>query len=154
MHRIYGMIKEGGSLLRFYSHPYIACPYYHTQGMGTVPVRYVPKYIFNPLPSENRQRDPFPPVDTHQLNESVNRFQELMKQANLLLSRLAGDPEFAKELMSEAQQSNTAKVKELILSTGITIEAKTEYTPTGIRIILENSEIKGQCCDLLVALRW
>lgn len=138
----------------YYGHPYMVFPYYQPQGMGTVPVNYAPMYQNNPLQSTVRQKNQYPPVDTQQLDKSVRKFQDLMKQANLLLAKLAEDPVFAKELMSEAQQSNSEKVNEMIESTGITIDVKTSFTPTGIRIILNNSEIAGQCCDLLIALRW
>lgn len=96
----------------------------------------------------------FPAVDIQQLDASVHKFQILMKQANLLINKLADDPEFAKELMGAAQQSNKNKVNELIRLTGITIKIKTTFTPTGIRIVLDNSEFEGGCCNLLVGLRW
>ncbi|KPH71762.1 hypothetical protein AFL42_14315 [Oceanobacillus caeni] len=106
------------------------------------------------MQSTVRQQNQYPPVDTEQLDKSVHKFQDLMKQANLLLAKLAEDPVFAKELMSAAQQSKSEKVNKMIESTGITIDVKTSFTPTGIRIILNNSEIAGQCCNLLIALRW
>ena len=96
----------------------------------------------------------FPAVDTQQFDTSIHKFQMLMRQANLLINKLADDPEFAKELMGAAQQSNENKVNELIKSTGVTINVKTSFTPTGIRIILNNSELAGGCCNLLVWLRW
>lgn len=138
----------------YYGHPYMVYPYYQPQRIDTVPVNYAPMYRNEPLQSTVRQKNQYPPVDTQQLDESVRKFQDLMKQANLLLKKLAEDQDFAKELMGEAQQSNTMKVNEMIKSTGITIETETTYTPTGIRIILKNSEIVGECCDLLIALRW
>ncbi|WP_082918220.1 hypothetical protein [Oceanobacillus sp. Castelsardo] len=137
-----------------YGHPYVVYPYYQPQRMNTVPVNYAPVYRSDSLQNTVRQQNHYPPVDIQQLDESVRRFQGLMKQANLLLTKLVNDPVFAKELMSEAQQSNTTKVDELIKSTGITIDIETSFTPTGIRIILANSEIAGQCCELLIALRW
>lgn len=77
-----------------------------------------------------------------------------MQQANLLIEKIANSDEFAHQLMHEAQLSNTEKVEELILSTGITLKVKTSFTPTGIRIELDNAEKQGGCCKLLMALRW
>jgi hypothetical protein len=138
----------------YYGHPYMVYPYYQPQGMAAFPMEYVPMYPNSPLQSTARQQNQLPPVNIQELDESVHRFRDLMKQANLLLTKLAEDPVFAKNLMSEAQKSNTAKVNEMIKSTGITIDIETTFTPTGIRIVLDNSEIAGQCCDLLIALRW
>jgi|1185.fasta_scaffold321765_2 hypothetical protein len=56
--------------------------------------------------------------------------------------------------MDAVQQSNKKKVEELILSTGATIKVKTPFTPTGICIVLDKSEVEGDCCDLLIALCW
>ncbi len=145
---------EGGSPVYYYGHPYMVYPYYLPQSIGTVPVNYAPMYRNNLIQSTVRQQNQYPPVDTEQLDKSVHKFQDLMKQANLLLAKLAEDPVFAKELMSAAQQSKSEKVNKMIESTGITIDVKTSFTPTGIRIILNNSEIAGQCCNLLIALRW
>ena len=78
-----------------------------------------------------------------------------MKQADLLVNKIVNSNEFAFELMDAAQLSNTKKVEELILSTGITIKLKTNYTPTGILIDLDNSEDdEGGCCQLRMALKW
>ncbi len=119
-------------------------------------VGYVPPHTngsFQPWESE-RQQSQFPPVNIQGLDDSVKRFRKLMRQADLLIDKLAEDREFATELASAAQQSNHERVNELILSTGITIDVKTTFTPTAIRIILDNSEVEGGCCDLLIALRW
>ncbi|WP_188386357.1 hypothetical protein [Ornithinibacillus halotolerans] len=84
----------------------------------------------------------------------MRKFQLLMKQADLLVDKLAGDPEFSKQLMTLAQESNEEKVNELIVSTGINIKVKTTFTPTGIHIMLDNKVFNGDCCDLVIALRW
>lgn len=112
-------------------------PYYHYQ---CAPLRY-----------DYRQ---YPSIDIHQFDVSVHKFQQLMRQANLLVNRLADDPEFAKALMWAAQQSNADEVNRLIKSTGITIKVLPTFTPTGIRIELDNSALEGDCCRLLIALRW
>ncbi len=88
------------------------------------------------------------------LNISAKRFQELLKQADLLAGKIVNSKEFAHDLMEAAQLSNTKKVEELIQSTGITLKIKTHYNPTGIRIELTNSENEVGCCDLLMTLYW
>jgi hypothetical protein len=142
--------------LYYYFNPHLDYPYYNPQGIGTVPVRYVPIHVNEPLQSWNtlRPQRQFPPVNIHKLDISVHKFQTLMRQADLLVNKLADDPEFTKELMSAAQQSNKSRVNELILSTGITLRVKTTFTPTGIKIIIDNSGMEGDCCDLLIGLKW
>ena len=107
----------------------------------------------NTAPS--KQPSPFPPVDTKRLHTSAQRFQKLMKEADLLIDNIVNSDEFTFELMNAAQLSNTKKVEELILSTGITLKLKTSFTPTGILIDLDNTEGEvGGCCQLRMALRW
>ena len=125
-------------------------------GLRSVPVQYVPApYYYH----ANQQWDlsvprQYPPVDTGQLENSVTRFQELIKEADLLIGHLANSTEYATELMSAAQSSNKERVLALIREAGVSIHITTTFTPTGIRIILDNSEAEGGCCDLMIALRW
>ncbi len=126
----------------YFPSPYPVYPYYQ---------QTTPYYEPWDAPHVPRQ---FPPVDTGQLEKSVTRFQELIKQADLLISRLARDKQFATQLMSAAQESNKERVNQMIRSTGVTIKIQTTFTPTGIRIILDNSKFEGDCCQLLIALRW
>ncbi|KAA0967007.1 hypothetical protein FQ087_05655 [Sporosarcina sp. ANT_H38] len=77
-----------------------------------------------------------------------------MKQADLLAGKIVNSKEFAHDLMEAAQLSNTKKVDELILSTGITLKIKTYFSPTGIRIELTNAGNEGSCCNLLMTLKW
>lgn len=97
---------------------------------------------------------PFPSINTQVLNTSAQRFQELLKQADLLASKIVSSKEFAHELMEAAQLSNTKKVEELITSTGITLKIKTYFSPTGIRVELYSVESGGDCCNLLMILKW
>jgi hypothetical protein len=142
--------------LYYYFNPQSVYPYYHLQGIGTVPVRYIPTHFNEPLQTWNtlRPQRQFPPVDIHKLDVSVHKFQTLIRQADLLVNKLAEDPKFTKELMSAAQQSNKRRVNELILSTGITLRVKSTFTPSGIKIILDNSGMEEDCCNLLIGLKW
>ena len=141
-----------------YNHPYpyVVNPYYQPAGMRSVPVNYVPTPQYYDADQQWDLSVPrhYPQVDTSQFENSVTRFQKLIKEADLLINRLASSREFATQLMSAAQKSDKNKVNQLIRSTGVTIKIKTTFTPTGIRIILDNSEVEGGCCDLMIALRW
>jgi hypothetical protein len=140
----------------YYPNPYVVNPYYQDTGTRSVPMQNVPAPHYYDAYQQWNLSDPrqYPPVDTGQLEESVTRFQKLIKEAELLINRLANSKEFATELMSAAQASNKDKVIQLIREAGVSIHITTEFTPTGIRIILDNSEMEGGCCDLMIALRW
>lgn len=78
-----------------------------------------------------------------------------MKQADLLAVKIVDSDEFAISLMDAAQHSNTVKVQKLVLSTGITSKVETKFTPSGIRIKLDNSvEEHDDCCNLIMSLHW
>ncbi|WP_338448054.1 hypothetical protein R4Z09_17615 [Niallia oryzisoli] len=142
----------------YIQYPILVSPYCYPPGIVNIPVRCIPAYIQAPLQSSHQiqpQRQyQYPEVDIQQFEKSAQSFQQLIKQADLLINRLARSKEFARELMSAAQKSDDKKVNELIKSTGITIKVKTSFTPDGIRIILDNSKLEGHCCQLLIALRW
>ena len=78
-----------------------------------------------------------------------------MKQADLLAVMIVNSDDFATNLMDAAQHSDTIKVQKLVLSTGITSKVDTIFTPSGIRIKLDNSEeAHGGCCNLVMSLHW
>jgi hypothetical protein len=101
-----------------------------------------------------RPQSPFPTVNIQRLNTSAQRFQELLKQADLVAGKIVNSKKFAHDLMEAAQLSNTKKVEELIKSTGITMKIKTYFNPTGIRIEINNADNEGDCCNLLMTLKW
>ena len=140
----------------YYPNPYVVNPYYQPAGMRYVPVQYVPTphYYHANQPWDLSVSRQYPQVDTGQLEDSVSRFQKLIKEAELLINRLANSREFSTQLMSAAQTSDKDKVIQLIREAGVSIHVTTTFTPTGIRIILDNSEVEGGCCDLMIALRW
>ncbi|MFD1850457.1 hypothetical protein [Oceanobacillus bengalensis] len=139
----------------YYANPYVVYPHYYPR-LNSLPIQYVPvQYNEHEQQTSNQRPEvQYPEVDIHQLDISARRFQALMKQADLLVDKIVEDPVFARELMSAAQKTDKSKVEELIESTGVTIKTATTFTPTGIRILLDNSEQGGDCCDLLIALRW
>ena len=79
--------------------------------MRYVPEQYVPTphyYHAYQLWNLSVSRQ-YPPVDTGQLEDSVSRFQKLIKEADLLIDRLANSTEYSTELMSAAQESTKIK---------------------------------------------
>lgn len=111
-------------------------------------------YIYQPFISTAIRPTNFPPVDIHGLKQSAIKFEALMKQAQLILNKIAYSPQFAHDMMDAAQKSNQKKVDELILSTGITVISKSHFTPDGIKIELNNANDGGACCSFIIGLKW
>lgn len=139
---------NGGIAIHFISYPSLTLAYSHSQAVA---INTDTEIHDNP---DLQQTSPFPPVSIERLNTSAHNFQKLMRQADLLISKIVTSNEFAFELMEAAQLSNQKKVEKLILSTGISLKLETNYTPTGILIDLDNSEDGGGCCNLLMSLKW
>lgn len=99
----------------------------------------------------NRQ---FPQVDPTMFEQSAKSMQTLMKDASLVLNKLAESKDFATKVMYAAQQSNMKEVDELIKSTGIKSQVKTSFNPDGIHMNLSSSIGEAECCHLTIALRW
>jgi|GEM_PF-1177367 hypothetical protein len=112
-----------------------------------------PAWTFSHFNDLFRQRE-FPPVNIAGLEYSARRFQQLMKEAQLLIGKIVESSDFARQLMGAAQESNQQRVDQLIRSTGISVRFRTDYSPSGIRIYLDNAEKEGGCCELLLGLRW
>jgi len=134
--------------MRYISYPYFAYPYYHPHWLAVN--NQGPAQTNHPESTENL----FPPINTDRLNKSAHSFRELMRQADLLIDKIISNPAFSNELMNAAQLSNKKKVQELVRSAGITIKGDINYHPSGIRIELDNSESRGNCCKLQIALSW
>lgn len=135
--------------MHYISYPSLAHPYSHPcMLVANIPVITRDDSLIEP-------QSPFPIVDTKRLNASTKKFQKLMKQADLLAVMIVNSDEFAINLMDAAQHSDTVKVQSLVLSTGITSKVETKFTPSGIRIKLDNSEEgHGDCCNLTMLLHW
>ena len=106
----------------------------------------------SPAPSENRPS--YPPVNPGHLNDSANESRKLLVEASKLLDRLATSKEFATLMMEAAQRSETAEVKRLIRSIGITSRVDVDYNPDGLRLEFKGEVGGVECCRLLIALRW
>ena len=76
--------------------------------------------------------------------------QSIMRQSQLLTSKITESEQFAHDLMSAAQLSKKKEVERLIASTGITNKFETKYTPDGIQIRFTEQP----CCGLTLILEW
>lgn len=119
------------------------------------PVKQPDSLLVRPNPSTPTDNRPsFPPVNPGHLNASANESRKLMVEASKLLDRLATSKDFATTLMEAAQRSETAEVKRLIHSIGITSRVDVEYNPDGLRLEFKADVGGVECCRLLIALRW
>ncbi|KGR78938.1 hypothetical protein CD33_00660 [Ureibacillus sinduriensis BLB-1 = JCM 15800] len=99
-------------------------------------------------------RSPYPPVDPELLYESANQSSKLMKEASMVLDKLASSKEFGARLMDVAQQSRTDEVERLIHSVGITSDVEVTYNPDGLELVFKSKVKNMDCCKLSISLRW
>ncbi|WP_153731409.1 hypothetical protein [Sporosarcina obsidiansis] len=123
--------------------------------MHRFPYFYSPYYHLWPFSTEAQavnDSSHFPPVDTKKFQFSAHEFHQLMKQANSIINQIEHSPQFAKELMQAAQQSNQVKVEQLVSSIDESVLVETRYTPDGIQ--MKYRDKKGMCCVLTIGLGW
>ncbi len=101
-----------------------------------------------------QNRSPFPAVDPDLLYESANQSNKLMKEASMVLDKLASSKEFGARLMDVAQHSNNEEVERLIHSVGITSDVAITYNPDGLQLEFKSKVKEIDCCKLVVSLRW
>jgi hypothetical protein len=135
--------------------PYYFChPMYYNMGndVNGYPSRQVQYTPYKPY--DQRPWRQFPDVDPTFFEQSAKSMQMLMKDASLVLNRLADSKTFASKVMSAAQQSNKNEVDKLIKSTGIKSKVETTFNPDGIHLKLSSTVGTAECCHLTIALRW
>lgn len=129
--------------------PLYCCPIYYE-----IPYFYGARYENGILAYQMPINRQYPQVDPTMFEQSAKSMQTLMKEASLVLNKLAVSKDFATKVMYAAQQSNMKEVDELIKSTGIKSQVKTSFTPDGIHMRLSSSIGEAECCHLTIALRW
>lgn len=127
-------------------------PYYPTHQQLGLPPHYYPQHNYNQSNAHIVRQ--YPAVDPTVFNESAVAFQKLLKEASIVLNKLADSKDFAGEVMSAAQESNMQKVEELIESTGVHSKVDVSYNPDGIRLEMKNKVEDTDCCHLTMALKW
>jgi hypothetical protein len=98
----------------------------------------------------------YPPVDVKIFESSIKSFRLLMDQGSILLDRL-GDLDFARKMMSAAQQGKKAEVDQIIRTIGLKVHVETKFTPTGVIFELTskpNPNNPASCCTLKVFMKW
>ncbi|WP_449537415.1 hypothetical protein [Ferdinandcohnia sp. Marseille-Q9671] len=95
-----------------------------------------------------------PGVDPTLFNESAIQMRSLMRDASLVLAKLADSKPFAQQVMAAAQESNDQEVERLLKSTGIKAHVDTSFNPDGINLKLTSMIGNEECCHLLITLRW
>lgn len=113
--------------------------------------RLTGQYYASSYPYYVRQ---YPSIDPTFFNESALSMQHLLKEASLVLNRLAQSKQFAGQVMSAAQKSDSKGVERLIKSTGIKADVKVTFNPDGINMRLSSQVAGAECCKLTIALRW
>lgn len=96
----------------------------------------------------------FPDVDPTLFKESAEEMRILMRDASLILAKLADSKDFAKQVMAAAQASNDDEVNRLLKSTGIQSHVKATFNPDGLNLQLEASVAGSKSSLLTIALRW
>ena len=136
-------------MAHYYCHP----NYYQASTIHGYPIRYV-----NSIPQaqyyQQSTKRQLPAVDSTYFEKSAKSMQLLMKEASLVLNKLAESGPFANEIMVAAQQSNMNEVERLIKSTGIKSKVDTTFNPDGINLKLSSKVEASDCCHLTIALRW
>lgn len=126
-----------------FSHPF---PYPYS-----IPVPPYPVYTMNyHIPRT------YPAVDPTIFSASIKSFRLLMTQGSILLDRL-GNLQFARQIMTAAQEGKHHEVNRLIQSIGLKVPVKTTYTPTGVNFELiaqSHPNIPNSCCTLTINLKW
>ncbi|MEH7225876.1 hypothetical protein V7112_18855 [Bacillus sp. JJ1566] len=95
-----------------------------------------------------------PEVDPTLFKESAEEMRILMKDASLILAKLAESRDFAKKVMAAAQASNDKEVDRLLKTTGIQSKVTAAFNPDGLNLKLEASVGGSKSSLLTIALRW
>ncbi|KAB7707833.1 hypothetical protein F9802_03740 [Bacillus aerolatus] len=78
----------------------------------------------------------------------------LLKETDLLLTKLTANNDFAFKLMTAAQASDRKEVEKLIKSAGVMTKSKISFNPDSIRMELGPDIESSDCCKLAISLRW
>lgn len=85
---------------------------------------------------------------------SAKYMQALMKDASVLLEKMADSKEFAVKLMNAAQESKQQLVNDQIKQTGIQNIPSVSFTPDGLKLSFSKDIDHLNCCNLVLSVRW
>ncbi|MDQ0257778.1 hypothetical protein J2S74_005240 [Evansella vedderi] len=116
---------------------------------------YYPNY-YQPYSYYRQNNDyPYPPVNIEQFQKSLEAYQQLIKDGEVVLHQLRSSPDLMYRLMYHAQAGNDAEVDKIIKETGVTTVVETSYTPTSVTFTLyAEAPVQSRCCTLSMNLRW
>jgi hypothetical protein len=97
---------------------------------------------------------PFPEVNATLFRTSAEKAIALMKDANLVMTKITTSTSYSSDLMSAAQESNQKEVERLIKSTGIKKTPKITYDPDGLTMNFVDYAGDKECCHIITQLRW
>jgi hypothetical protein len=104
-------------------------------------------------PAYSSYRSP-PRIDTTIFMNSARQTQLFIRDADLILRKLAGSKQFSLNIMNAAQESKHAQVTELIKSTGIKKVPVASYSPNGLTLTFTDEQNDIDCCHLILKVRW
>lgn len=121
-----------------------------------MPYFYQPWYYHHPALVHYRYWPyrQMPQVDPQYLFQSANETKKMMKDASMVLDKLADSKEFDAQVMHAAQASDPEEVKRLIKSIGISSAVEVNYTPDGLKLEFSSEIAHTDCCRLIISLRW
>jgi hypothetical protein len=98
----------------------------------------------------------YPPVQTKKFMDAALHINELMSDARILMNKISQSADFSKQIMSAAQQSNTAEVRRLIAGTRIKNIPHLYYSPDGLvlQFFHHVNHQADPCCQLQIKMRW
>jgi hypothetical protein len=132
-------------------------PYYYTYPN---PSYFPPNHYYVPHPHHTAyrpypyQQRPLPPVNPSLFMTSAKDMEVIMKDASILLEKMARSKKFSLDLMTAAQNSNQDKVNEMVKNTGVKTVPKVSYTPDGLKLDFSSYAENPECCHLSLSLRW
>jgi hypothetical protein len=95
-----------------------------------------------------------PKVDPAIFMNSARQTRPLLKNADLLLQKLADSKQLSVDIMTAAQESKHEKVNELVSSTGIGKISEVTYNPNGLIVTFIDEPNNIDCCHLILKIRW
>ncbi|MBP1964790.1 hypothetical protein [Paenibacillus aceris] len=101
-------------------------------------------------PYEHRD---YPAIDSKILSQSLTASQHLLKDASLVIQKLA-DPAISHELMKYAQQGNQKEVDRIIHSFGSKSLIVTSYSPSAVKFAIDPHTDGMPCCEVTLMLKW
>jgi hypothetical protein len=95
----------------------------------------------------------YPTVDSKILSNSIASSNHLLKDASLLVQKLA-EPAIARELMTHAQQGNQKEVDRIVHSFGCKSIVVTSYSPSSVKFTINPQSNDMPCCEVTLSLKW